>query len=122
MDVIARRMLIIPILLLTAAASLDTTAQTPTGDSASRLRVASERFDSARAAARDAIGRALAAAGSATETTTIRADILLERADLESSAGELDQALATSSQAVSIARQGRLRRLTEAQIFEEKDR
>jgi CHAT domain-containing protein/tetratricopeptide (TPR) repeat protein len=57
-------------------------------------------------AAREAIDRALAAVGSSPDHATLRADMLIERADLESSAGELDQALASVSEAVTIARTG----------------
>jgi CHAT domain-containing protein/tetratricopeptide (TPR) repeat protein len=57
-------------------------------------------------AAREAIDRALAAVGTAPDNATLRADILVERADLQSAAGELDQALASVSQAVTIARSG----------------
>lgn len=55
-------------------------------------------------AARDAIDRALEAAGSAADTAILRGDILLERADLEAAAGDLDSALASASEAVKIAR------------------
>lgn len=57
-------------------------------------------------AAREAIDRALVAVGSSPENATLRADILIERADLESSAGDANQALASVSQAVRIARSG----------------
>jgi CHAT domain-containing protein len=55
-------------------------------------------------AAREAIDRALVLTGTSPENGTVRADILIERADLDSSVGELDQALADVSQAVTIAR------------------
>jgi tetratricopeptide (TPR) repeat protein len=57
-------------------------------------------------ASRDAIDSALAAVGTSPENATLRADILIERADLEAAAGELDQALASVSEAVTIARNG----------------
>jgi CHAT domain-containing protein len=57
-------------------------------------------------AAREAIDRALVVLGNSSENATLKADILIERADLDSSAGELDQALASVSQAVTIARSG----------------
>jgi CHAT domain-containing protein len=57
-------------------------------------------------ASREAIDRALAAVGTSPEHATLRGDILIERADLEGAAGELDQALASSSEAVTLARKG----------------
>ena len=57
-------------------------------------------------AAREAIDRALVSLGTSPEHATLRADILIERADLQSSAGDLDEALASVSQAVVIARKG----------------
>jgi CHAT domain-containing protein len=57
-------------------------------------------------AASEAIGRALVVLGSSPEYAILKADMLIERADLDASAGELDQALAGVSQAVTIARRG----------------
>jgi tetratricopeptide (TPR) repeat protein len=55
-------------------------------------------------AAREAIDRALEAVGSSPDTAILRGDILLERTDLQASAGDLDGALASASDAVTIAR------------------
>ncbi len=57
-------------------------------------------------AASEATDRALAILGNSPEHAILKADMLIERADLDTSAGELDQALAVVSQAVTIARSG----------------
>jgi CHAT domain-containing protein len=57
-------------------------------------------------AASEAIDRALVVLGSSPEHAMLKADMLIERADLDASAGDLDQALAAVSQAVTIARSG----------------
>lgn len=56
--------------------------------------------------ARAAIDRALAAVGASPETAVLKADILIERSDSESSTGELGPALASAVEAVTIAREG----------------